>query len=284
VSEVRPDGPAFTVVVPAHEEETVVGRCLAFVAGLRDGEADVVVVANGCTDRTAEVARAVPGVRVLELAQGSKRLALDAGDAALQGGPAVPRIYLDADVVVGPEALRATAAALVGAAPRAAAPAVRFRLDGRPTLVRAFYAAYARTPYVTDGLVGLGLYGVSAAGRARWERFPDVTSDDLFVQRTFGEHERVVVAGHRFDVEVPRTLASLLAVRTRTAQGNAELAAAGREEDAASTGVTVRALVDDVRRHPRHLPAAAVYVGVVLAARHRARRRPATWHRDASTR
>lgn len=280
----RAGGPAFTVVVPAHEEETVVGRCLAFVAGLEPGEAEVVVVANGCTDRTAEVARAVPGVRVVELAQGSKRLALDAGDAALAGGPGLPRIYLDADVVVGPEALRATAAALVGAAPRAAAPAVRFRLDGRPPLVRAFYAAYARTPYVTDGLVGLGLYGVSAAGRARWGRFPDVTSDDLFVQRTFREHERVVVTGHRFDVEVPRTLASLLAVRTRTAQGNAELASAGREEDAASTGVTVRALVRDVRRHPWHLPSAAVYVGVVLAARHRARRRPATWHRDASTR
>ncbi|MFH7479446.1 hypothetical protein RA274_28885, partial [Pseudomonas syringae pv. tagetis] len=78
--------------------------------------------------------------------------------------------------------------------------------------------------------------------------------------RTFAADERVVVTGHHFEVEVPRTLRSLLAVRTRTAQGNAELAAGGRPEDAASTGSTVSALVDDVRRRPWHLPSAAVYV------------------------
>ena len=43
-------------------------------------------------------------------------------------------------------------------------------------------------------------------------------------------------------------------------------------------------IVDDVRRRPWHLPSAAVYVAVVAAARRRARRAPATWHRDTSTR
>lgn len=276
-----------SVVIPAHEEERVIGRCLeALLTGpggfdLLAGEAEVVVVANGCNDRTAEVASRWPGVKVVELSRGSKPAALNAGDEAVK---AFPRIYLDADVVVSAEAVRAVAARLPDDEPRSAAPAVVFVTDGRTWTVRAFYKAYLRTPYVKQGLVGLGLYGVSSAGRARWGRFPEVTSDDLFVQRTFACDERVVVAGHHFAVETPRTLGSLLAVRTRVAQGNAELATGGRLQDAASTTSTVRALVGEVRRRPWHLPSVVVYVAVVAVARRRARRSPAAWHRDASTR
>lgn len=274
-------GARFSVVVPAHQEERVVGRCLdAFWPELAD-EAEVVVVANGCTDRTAEVAAARAGVRVVELAEGSKRRALDAGDQAVT---CFPRIYLDADVVVGATALRAVADALATAAPRAAAPRVRFRVEGRPWVVRAFYAAYARIPYTTDGLVGLGLYGLNEAGRRRFGTFPAVTSDDLFVQRTFSPDERLVLPEHEFHVEVPRSVRSLLAVRTRTAQGNTELAATGEATHAASTGQTVRSLLGDVRADPRTLPSTAVYVAVVLVARLRARRAPVAWHRDETTR
>ncbi|WP_298992052.1 glycosyltransferase [uncultured Pseudokineococcus sp.] len=270
-----------SVVIPAHQEEGVVGRCLdAFWPDLRD-EAQVVVVANGCTDRTAEVARARAGVGVVELAEGSKRLALDAGDLAVA---AYPRIYLDADVVVTAAALRAVADVLRGPGPRAAAPRVHFVVDGRPWLIRAFYAAYSSIPYTTQGLVGLGLYGVSADGRARFGSFPDVTSDDLFVQRTFGDDERVVVEDHRFQVETPRTMRSLLAVRTRTAQGNSELAGSGEKAHGPSTGRTVGALARRALRDPSTLPAAVVYTVVVLLARLRARTTPASWHRDDSTR
>lgn len=271
----------FSVVVPAHQEERVVGRCLdAFLPELAD-EAEVVVVANGCTDRTAEVAAARAGVTVVELAEGSKRLALDAGDDA---ATRFPRIYLDADVVVGASALRAVADALAGERPRAAAPRVAFRVEGRPWVVRAFYAAYARIPYTTEGLVGLGLYGVSEEGRRRFGTFPAVTSDDLFVQRTFSAAERVVLHDHVFHVEAPRSVRSLLAVRTRTVQGNTELAGTGEASHAASTGETVRSLLRDLRADPRTLPSTAVYVAVVVAARLRARRAPRSWHRDETTR
>ncbi|MEJ5914123.1 glycosyltransferase family 2 protein [Pseudokineococcus sp. 1T1Z-3] len=274
-------GPSLSVVIPAHQEEGVVGRCLdAFLPGLGE-RVEVVVVPNGCTDRTAEVARERPGVRVVELAGGSKRAALDAGDAAAS---VYPRVYLDADVVVSAPALEAVADVLRGAAPRAAAPRVRFLTTGRPWVVRAFFAAYERTPYVRDGLVGLGLYGLSRSGRARFGAFPAVTSDDLFVQRTFAPHERVVVVDHVFDVETPRTLRALVAVRTRTAQGNAELAAGGEPAHAASTGATVRALARGVLRDPRTAPSSAVYVAVVLWARVRSRHVPETWHRDETTR
>ena len=47
-------------VIPAHNEEAVIGRCLtALLAGARRDELDIIVVCNGCTDRTAEVARCI---------------------------------------------------------------------------------------------------------------------------------------------------------------------------------------------------------------------------------
>ena len=60
------NAPLASVVIPAHNEEAVLGRCLrVLLAGSTPGELDVVVVANACTDRTAEIAREA-GVRVVE--------------------------------------------------------------------------------------------------------------------------------------------------------------------------------------------------------------------------
>jgi glycosyltransferase involved in cell wall biosynthesis len=81
--------PWASVVIPAHNEERVIGRCLEVLqAGLRPGELEVVVVANGCTDNTERVARsAVPAVRVVSLAEASKAAALNAGDAVASAFP-----------------------------------------------------------------------------------------------------------------------------------------------------------------------------------------------------
>ena len=47
-----------SVIIPAHNEERVIARTLeAMVAGASPGELEIIVVANGCSDATADVAR-----------------------------------------------------------------------------------------------------------------------------------------------------------------------------------------------------------------------------------
>jgi glycosyltransferase involved in cell wall biosynthesis len=277
------------VVIPAHDEEAVIARCLeAFVHDLDEAEASIVVAANGCTDATVEIARRFPDVHVLDLPLPSKTAALNAADDAVVG---FPRIYLDADIVVTAGALRAVAASLAGPHPRVAAPRVHFRLEGRPRVVRMFYAIYQQLPYVQDALIGLGFYGLSEAGRLRVGRFPDITADDLYVDRLFTSSERMVVDHEVFQVEVPRTLAALFAVRVRTVRGSRDLArerVSNPHAVSQSTTGTARALATLVRSKPVLLPAAMVYAGVMVAARVRLayldHRGSSSWERDGSTR
>ena len=70
--------PPCSVVVPAHDEAAVIADRLGHLTGALGPDVELVVVANGCSDRTAEVARTVPGVRVVELPVAAKAAALNA--------------------------------------------------------------------------------------------------------------------------------------------------------------------------------------------------------------
>jgi colanic acid/amylovoran biosynthesis glycosyltransferase len=273
--------PRFSVVIPAHDEEHVIGACLASLGdAARTGE--VVVVANGCTDRTAQVAGDVPGVRVLQVPAAGKAQAIRLGEEACT---AFPRIYLDADVVLSAGALAALVAALDVPEARVAAPRVVFDDAASSAAVRAFYRCYRRLPYVADALVGLGVYGLSRAGRQRFAVFPDVVADDLFVQSLFRPSERTVLAGHHFTVRAPRTLRDLIAVRSRTVQGNDQLRRSGLSPAAAPTaGRTLAHLARQASGGPGAAVDAVAYAGVVVGARIRARRRDLPWQRDESSR
>lgn len=279
---------SLSVVVPAHDEEAVLGRCLRFVEQMAEGECHTVVAVNGSTDGTVGVAEAVAArraeVTVLDLPAPGKSGALNAGDAA--AGTTFPRVYLDADIEVSAGTLRRLRDVLAASTePRVAAPRPRFELAGRPWAVRAFYDVFQRLPYATDALVGLGVYAVNQAGHARLGGFPDLIADDLFVQRAFDRDERVLLE-EEFVVQTPRTLAALVKVRTRVAAGNAELAEAKQDESrfAGSGGSTLASLGSLVARTPGLLPAAVCYVLVGLLARARARRRVIAWERDTTTR
>jgi glycosyltransferase involved in cell wall biosynthesis len=93
------------VIVSAYNEAAVINRTLApFSQAAVDGFIELVVVCNGCTDDTAEIARSVPGVRVVQLEQGSKPAALNGGDEAAS---LWLRLYLDGAVQISVAALLA---------------------------------------------------------------------------------------------------------------------------------------------------------------------------------
>ena len=274
-----------SVVIPAHQEEAVIDRCLRrLLDGAGDEELEVVVVCNGCTDATAERARAVGGpVTVLETEVASKAVALNLGDDAVT---AFPRIYLDADVELGIDAVRDVAALLVdGSGVLAAAPSATVELAGRSRLVRSFYAVWTRMPYFTDGMIGSGVYAFSEEGRRRFGAFPALIADDEVARRAVAPSERRASSTSAFTIHPPRTITGVVKIMTRAKAGNAEYAGAvGDAETGTSAGATLRRLA----RTPATWPHAPVYVAVMLLAERRARRRLGegnrTWERDQTSR
>ena len=165
------------------------------------------MVCNGCRDRTAAVARAAqPAATVVELTVASKSAALNAGD---EHATRFPRVYLDADIELPIGVLRATVRALASPGVLCAAPAPAFELRGRPRLVRAYYDVWQQLPYLTEEMVGTGVYALSEPGRHRFDRFPDLTADDQFVLQQFARARAALPArralrrAHAHDPEGP---------------------------------------------------------------------------------
>jgi glycosyltransferase involved in cell wall biosynthesis len=134
-----------SIVVPAHNESSVIARTLGqWFTGPASEGISVVVVCNGCSDDTAKVAqRFGPAVRVVESEIASKTHALNLGDRA---SAAFPRIYVDADIVVSMEAIRALAGRLEQGGVLAVAPTAEFDLRGCSWLVREYYRIRSRLP------------------------------------------------------------------------------------------------------------------------------------------
>lgn len=271
-----------SVIIPAHNEARVIDRCLSSMHhGSVADELEIIVACNGCSDDTAAVARrSVADVHVVELERASKAAALNAGDAI---ATRFPRFYVDADVEVSIDAIRATAAVLSGSAALCAAPRPNFELAGRPWLVRQFYETWNCLPYLNDEVVGTGVYALSQEGRARFDEFPPITADDQFVLQQFTIDERVSVAGWTFSVFPPTNVAGLLRMRRRAYRGVRELRRYGSPHPVLATSTSD---LVELARDPRRVPGLTVYLAVVAIARATVLLMPAAraWERDDSGR
>ena len=275
----RPD--RGTVIVPAYDEAMVIERTLEPLSPLAvDGIIELVVVCNGCTDDTADRARRIPGVRVLELGVGSKTLALNAGDDA---ATLWPRLYLDADIRITPSAVLAVLDALRDGDVLAARPEFRYGTDGASAVVHAYYRARARMSLNRDALWWAGVYGLSEEGHRRFGTFSDVINDDKFVDGQFARDEKSVIATEPSIWTTPTDTSGLLTVLTRHYRGNVQMALRDPINAPSTARATARAVLGTVRG-PRSGVDAAVYLGVALAARWRARRQNAAWERDDTSR
>lgn len=212
-----------SVIVPAHNEERWIGACLsALLRGAQDGEFEIVVVCNGCTDRTAEIARSFgEAVTVVETPVASKVNALSIGDRIVAG---FPRLYVDGDVILDTSSARALMTALDEPGVLAVSPRPSYRVQHSGRLVRSYHRIWVRLPGVRAGLVGAGVYGLSEEGRRRLGSFPDVLGDDYFVQQRFASHERRVVDDAISQVEPSRSVGDLIDRKVRVFVGNREVA------------------------------------------------------------
>ena len=143
-------------VIPAYNEERYLPDCLRSIrreiAGLPAGSVEIIVVNNASTDRTGEVARSFPGVRVVDEPRKGLPHARQAGFLA-SSGDLIANVDSDSRLPEGwvAEVLRTftadpTLAALSG-------PLVYYDLSPRERLlVRVFYMAawltYALNRYV----------------------------------------------------------------------------------------------------------------------------------------
>lgn len=216
-----------SVIIAARNEEVLIGRCLkALLTQETARGVEVVVAANACSDRTVEMARdhaphfAARGwqIQVLDLADGGKVGALNAGDRVAKGNI---RIYLDADVVCDPALLGQLAEVLDRPAPLyATGTLVVTRAETWVT--RGYARIWTRLPFVTGGAVGAGLFAVNATGRARWGDWPEIISDDTFARLNFAPDARIEVPA-RYHWPMVEGLRNLIRVRRRQDAGVAEV-------------------------------------------------------------
>lgn len=281
-----------TVIIPAHNEEASIGRLLDGIRPLiAAGTMEFIVACNGCSDRTADIARSYSGVKVLELSKPSKVAALNAADDVATKWP---RLYLDADVEIGPAAINKVFEALEDGTILAARPASRYDDDGAAWIVKSFYRARRRVFTRPSALWGAGAYALSQEGHDRFGRFPDLTADDLFVDRQFAVTEKAVLDTPPTNVRTPRDLAGLMAVLKRNYRGKNEVLFSelvGPPDSLASRPGGARATLTNLvtsATGPASAVDALVYATLVAGARIFSRAHSGApgrvWERDESSR
>lgn len=271
------------VVIPAHDEEASILRTLRPLADLAfSGMVEVIVVPNGCSDATASIAATVPGVKVHEIAVGSKASALNEGD---RYATAWPRIYLDADIELSGASVLRVLDELTDSPRLAGRPSFVWVTDEASASVRAFYRARGRFTSFSEHLWGAGVYALTRAGHRRLGEFPDILGDDLYVDSLFDRSEIVIVDCAPARVRVPSDTRSLLRTLRRVYRGNRQAGEHRAEVTAVRVPrrLSLRAALSGVRT-PRELADLWVYVAVVLIGRLQSMHERSAWERDDSTR
>lgn len=215
-----------SIIIPANNEEAWMGYCLdALFKSKRVEDAEVIVVANGCTDRTVEVASKYEvlaeelgwGLKIIDLERGDKLHALNVGEQAAEGDVL---IYLDADVRVTDRVIFQITRVLDKEDPAWASG--QLQMAAASGVSRAYARFWMKTPFMSNSIPGSGLFGVNRAGRARWDKFPEIISDDMFVRLHFKGRERIAVPG-TYVWPVAEGWANLIKVRRRQNRGVAQL-------------------------------------------------------------
>jgi glycosyltransferase involved in cell wall biosynthesis len=273
-----------SVIIPANNEEGYIGTCLELLLrsdAPEGGPLQVVVVANGCTDDTVGEASALApafeakGWRldVLDLEEGGKVNALNASETAVIHPL---RVYIDADIHVTPPLIAQLASALDRPEPAYAGGRPQIR-KARSFVSERYARFWEKLPFMATGVPGCGVYGVNAAGRARWEAFPQVIADDTFVRYHFAAQEMHGVPA-TYSWPITEGFANLVRVRRRQDEGLAEIRARWPDLAARMTR-TAPDSAEKLKLFLRDPVGFAIYSAVAVTVRTPFFRTTSGWHR-----
>lgn len=251
-----------TIVIPAHNEAAVIARTLHPLRALVQSQSvKLVVVANACSDETAQIAAQLcPKAVVIDTPVPGKTHALNLGLAHAPSD--LPLICIDADLEVTPAAILALIAAIEAGA-HAAIGRMEVNVVGASAAVRAYQRAWAHNPYFTTGKFG-GVFALSPNAVARLFPLPDVVGDDEFLRRSIPATDVALVPECCFVAQSPRSLASLFATRKRALRGARQLGAMGL---AAPQSSALRAMLLAYAKRPWALGDLAVFLAIAAALR-----------------
>jgi glycosyltransferase involved in cell wall biosynthesis len=275
-----------SIIIPAHNEESVILETLNVLMSIISVDDEVVVVTNGCSDNTEKIARKMePRITVVNTKIPSKTNALNLGE---QHVSSFPRIYMDADIRLTKGTIEKIYAALVPGKLLATAPEPRMDFTGSSWSVKAYYDIWLSLPYCRNGMMGSGVFALSKEARERFETFPDVISDDGYIRALFREHERGKAEGAVAIVRAPANLHWLLKIKVRSRLGQMEIAMKFpqlRKNEQKSYG---SAIAENIR-NPLKWPKLAIYLYVNVISRLQARRKirdlpTYQWEKDMSSR
>lgn len=96
--------PAFSIIIPAHNEEKYLEKTLVSIQKQTSQDYEIIIVTNGCTDKTEEIAKknTNANIRHLSLPKPNVSVSRNAGALNAEGETL---IFLDADTQLAPDAL-----------------------------------------------------------------------------------------------------------------------------------------------------------------------------------
>lgn len=217
----------FGIVVPVRNERAVLAHTVPALLDCVAGQGGQIIwVCNGCTDGSAEMIRQLhpQDAQIIELATPGKTGALQAGDDALAG--LFPRLYLDADVTLRACDLQVLLTPLANGSADLVAARRLHDTAGASRISAAIARTWEELPYARE-CAFLGAIGISAAGRALWQEWPEVSGDDIFVAAMVPPARRRFVPEAIAMTGAPATFWGWVEMRARWRRGERQIAALG---------------------------------------------------------
>ena len=215
-----------TVIVPAHNEASVIEDCLNSIVN-QSGVDKIIVPCNGCTDNTVDIVKTkFPNVICLNIEKPSKTNALNiAEEKAKELGISYPVFYIDADTQLSENAIQHISEVMNSGDILLAAPTPIINTDKSSFLVKTYYKVWTDLPYIKEGVIATCSFIVSEEGRQRFDKFADVIGDDGYIRCHFKNKEIANIKGAEIYITAPKDIFSLIKIKTRARLGNMELIA-----------------------------------------------------------